>query len=186
MARAAATDPLHNFRFHVTAGEVAGIDSSDPLQPTVGHAAGGIIGQQAQAGFQAATLPELTVETAEYREGNKTYTEKYPGVPTVNDITLTRGVARADTAFITWVLAAAEGAEYRTDINIFHAVREGRSFPYDADADFTSANSKLYRLFNAYPSRVKVGTDMDSTSSDVSLAEIDIVYERFTVESPTG
>jgi phage tail-like protein len=185
MARAAATDPLHSFRFHVTAGNVDGLDG-DPLQPGAGHDAGGIIGEQAQSGFQAVTTPEYTVEVAEYREGVKTYTEKYPGIPTTNDITLTRGAAKADTAFFDWVLAAIEGAEYRSDVSVFHATRAGRSFPYDATADFAASNSKLYRLFNAVPIRVKVAADMDASTSDVSLAEIDIAYERFTLAPPTA
>jgi phage tail-like protein len=191
MARPAATDPLHNFRFHITAAGnpalgLPGGFRDDPLQPGAGFDGGGVIGEQPEAGFQAATTPEFTMEIAEYREGVKTYTEKYAGIPTTNDVTLSRGAARADTAFIDWILAAIEGAEYRADLNYFHAIREGRSFPFNASEDFQPANSKLYQLFNGMPIRVKVAADMDATSSDVSLAEIDIAYERFTVSIPTA
>ncbi len=188
MARAAATDPLHSFRFHVKASTVLGLGGfrNDPLQPGVGHADGGVIGEQPEAGFQSATTPEFTVEVAEYREGVKTYTEKYAGIPTVNDVTLMRGVARQDTAFLDWVVAAIEGAEYRSDLQYFHATREGRSAPsFNATDDFTPSNSKVYTLFNAIPIRVKVSADLDASTSDVALAEIDIAYERFTAVAPT-
>lgn len=191
MARPSATDPLHNFRYHIrAAGNTAlglpGGFRDDPLQPGAGLDGGGVIGEQPEAGFQAATTPEFTMEVAEYREGVKTYTEKYAGIPTTNDLTFSRGAARADTSFLDWILAAIEGGEYRADVDMFHAIRAGRSFPFNAVDDFQPANSKLYRLFNGIPIRVKVAADMDATSSDVSLAEIDVAYERFTVSAPTA
>jgi phage tail-like protein len=183
MARAQATDPLHNFRFHVRATAVDGI-GSDPLQPNGEPSPG--IGDTAEAGFQAVSTPEYTVESAEYREGLKTYTEKYPGVPTTNDLSMTRGVSRKDTAFYNWVVATIEGREYRTDLTIFHALRGGRSSPFNADADFTQANAKRYIVRNAWPTRVKIAGDMDASASDVSLAEVDVVFESFDVALPTG
>lgn len=179
MARAMATDPLHAFRFHVRAGAVSGV-ADDPLQPTEGGGVGG----EVEAGFQSATAPELTVESAEYREGLKTYTHKYPGIPTTNTLTFARGVTRYDTAFYLWVIAAIEGAEYRTDLTYFHAMREGRSYPYNASNDFTPENSKVYICREAIPSRVKLAGDLDAGTSDVSLAEIDVDYERPDIYVP--
>lgn len=182
MARAHATDPLHNFRFHVRCTAVAGL-GDDPLQPG-GSGQGFTVGDTAEAGFQAATTPEYTVEIAEYREGLKTYTEKYPGIPTTNEVTLSRGVARYDTSFFNWVTAAIEGREYRSDVSYFHALREGRSAPFNATDDFANNTSKRYILRNAWPSRVKVAADMDAGASDVSLAEVDIAWESFSVVTP--
>lgn len=181
MARAMATDPLHAFRFHVKCGAVAGV-ADDPLQP----AEGGGVGIEAEAGFQAVTTPELTVESAEYREGIKTYTQKYPGIPTTNTLTLSRGAARYDTAFYLWVVAAAEGREYRTDLSIFHALREGRTYPFDAANNFTLGNSKVYICREAWPARVKLAGDLDASTSDVSIAEIDVEWEKPDVYTPPG
>lgn len=181
MARAQATDPLHNFRFHVRAGGVAGL-GADPMQPGTGST----IGETAEAGFQAATAPELTSETAEYREGLLTYTQKYPGIPTTNEVTFTRGVARFDRAFLDWVLAAVEGREYRTDLVYYHALRSGRTSPFDAQNDFSSSNSKRYNLRQAIPARVKFAADMDASTSDVSLAEVDVAYEKPEIVLPTA
>lgn len=185
MARAMATDPLHAFRFHVRATEVAGLDG-DPLQPSTSIDGFRGVGEEAEAGFQAVTVPELSVEAAEYREGLKTYTQKYPGIPTTTELTLTRGVARADTAFLEWVKAAVEGGEYRTDLIIYHALREGRSHPFQADVDFGTANSKSYKVREAFPTRVKLAGDLDASTSDVSLAEVEVAFEIPEMKIPGG
>jgi phage tail-like protein len=156
---------------------------SDPLQPGGEPSPG--VGETAEAGFQSVGTPEYTVEAAEYREGIKTYTEKYPGIPTTNEVMFNRGVARKDTAFREWVVAVIEGAEYRSDITIYHALREGRSSPFNPDTDFTAENSKRYTLRNAWPMRVKIAGDLDASTSDVSLAEVEVAYEEFDVATPT-
>lgn len=184
MARAQASDPLHNFRFHARAGAIDGVASVDALQPGGTPSPG--VGDTSEAGFSAITTPEYTVEAAEYREGIKTYTEKYPGVPTVNDSTFSRGVSRGDTQFLSWVLAAIEGREYRTDITVFHATRSGRTSPHDPAASFANADVKRYFLFEAFPIRVKIAGDLDASSSDVGIAEMDVSVERWGVIRPDG
>lgn len=184
MARAQATDPLHNFRFHARAGSVDGLAAIDAMQP------GGVpspgVGDTAEAGFTAVTAPEYTVEAAEYREGIKTYTEKYPGIPTVNEATYSRGVSRNDTSFLAWVLAAIEGREYRTDITVFHATRAGRTTPHDPATNFPNAETKRYIQFEAFPVRVKVAGDLDASTSDVGIAEMDVAFEHFGIIRPDG
>lgn len=182
MPRAQATDPLHNFRFHCRATPVDGL-GDDPLQPG-GSGVGFVVTDTAEAGFQAASTPEYTVEAAEYREGLRTYTAKFPGIPTTNDVTLSRGVARFDTSFFRWITAAIEGREYRSDVTYFHAQRDGRSHPFNAREDFSNSRSKRYILRNAFPIRVKIAGDGDASTSDVSLSEMDIAYENFDVEIP--
>jgi phage tail-like protein len=187
MARAAASDPLHSFRFHVRAdgGDSANVNgSTDLLQPN-GSGAGFVIGDGAEAGFQAVTTPEFTLEHVEYREGTKIYTEKYPGIPTVNDLTFSRGVSRKDTAFFDWIVRAIEGAEYRADLSIFHFLRGARSRAFQSD-DVGDDNTKRYIIRNGSPSRVKLAADLDASTGDVSLAEVDVVMERFEIQKDTG
>ena len=74
MARAVDTDLYHNFRFHVV--DPAG-GNLDPV-----------------AGFRTASIPDLTVDMSEYREGVYKYTRKYPGIPKVGDCSLSKGVRR--------------------------------------------------------------------------------------------
>jgi phage tail-like protein len=184
MARAQASDPFHNFRFHARAGAIEGLAAIDGLQP------GGVpspgVGDTAEAGFTSVTIPEFTVETAEYREGIKTYTEKYPGIPTTNDCTFSRGVGRNDTAFFQWTLAAIEGREYRTDITILHATRAGRAFPHDPATNFPNAETRRIFLFEAFPIRVKLAGDLDASTSDVGIMEMDVAIERFGIIRPDG
>lgn len=204
MGRSAATDPLHAFRFHarIVGGDaspvlgIPGASASDVLQPS--EAGDGFIaGQGSEAGFQSITSPELTSEPAEYREGIRTYTQKFPGVPSVNDITLIRGCARFDTSFFSWILAAAEGDEYRGDLTIYHVQRPKRALSITSGAsgkvqmaaseiELTDANTKKYILRDAFPTRVKIAGDLDSSTSDVSLSELDVAYERFDIELPAA
>jgi len=192
MARAQATDPLHNFRFHAGLAEGDGNRwGGDLSSDVIGNSKG-------EAGFNTFTAPEVTLEWVDYREGIRIYTEKYPGIPTMNDLTLGRGVARAETNFFEWMLAALENREYRADLNVYHFPRDsmtrnaangsqpgegldGLGLPDDA-LDL----AKVYRIFNAGPGRVKIAADMDATSGDVSITEMDIVYERFDVIVPTA
>lgn len=201
MGRSAATDPLHAFRFHARmvpgdASPVNGIPGANPddvLQPS-SAGEGFIAGAGSEAGFQSITSPELTQESAEYREGIRTYTQKFPGVPSVNDITLIRGCARFDTSFISWILASAEGDEYRGDLIVYHVQRPKRDLAITAagaqmagsEIELTDVNTKRYILRDAFPIRVKIAGDLDSSTSDVSLSEIDVAYERFDVELPAA
>lgn len=187
MARAAAADPLHSFRFHVRAdgGDSGRVDGSTDLLQPGGTGAGFIVGDGAEAGFQAVTTPEFTLEHVEYREGTKIYTEKYPGIPSVNDLTMSRGVARKDTGFFDWIVRAIEGAEYRCDLTIFHFIRGSRSVSFQSD-DVSDATTKRYIIRNGSPGRVKVAADLDASTGDVSLAEVDVIMERFEVQRDTS
>lgn len=154
MARAENTDFYQSFRFHV-------VEPNGFLNPA--------------AGFQAVGTPEYTVENVDYREGIYKYTRKYPGIPSTAEITLSRGVARRASNFFTWVRAVIEGGEYRTDLEIWHFHRVD---PFGIDG----APSRVYRLLNAFPVRVKIAADLDSQGSDVSLEELDIAFEEFEPE----
>jgi len=198
MTRVAASDPLQSFRFHAVAGAVPGgipgTNGTDILQPEtagIGDVAGGD-GEGAQAGFSAITTPEITVEHVEYREGIRVYTQKYPGVPSVSEVTFSRGAARGDTAFFNWILAAIEGSEYRTDITVYHIQRPARTLDRDtsngspifplADENY----AKLYKLKECSPARIKIAADMDASTGDVSIAELDVAFERFDIERPAA
>jgi phage tail-like protein len=190
MTRAAASDPLHSFRFHARASGVVGVPGTlgtDVLQPE--GTGEGFTATEAEAGFQAITTPEITLETAEYREGILTYTQKYPGVPSINDLTFSRGVTRYDTAFFNWILGAVEGNEYRADVTIFHVQRPARELSRDTSAgtvlDVSDEIAKRYIVRNGIPIRVKLAADLDANTSDISLGEIDVACERVDIERPS-
>lgn len=180
MARAVATDFLHNMRFQV---EVA-----DPTRATLSPDG------RAEAGFNQCTTPEATVEAVEYKEGTFIYTRKYPGNPTMSDISLMRGVARGDSTFWDWVRRVIEGSgEYRADVDIKHYHREDAlTRPRDTagtEANLTSIDTetpgRTYHVREAFPIRHKVAGDLDGTASEISIMELDLSYEHFEVEEHT-
>lgn len=156
MARGVSTDYYQGFAFHVR-------EPNNFLFPS--------------AGFQAVSVPETTVGIAEYREGIFRYTRKQPGIPTQNDLTLTQGVTKRRSDFFAWLLNAIEGRAYRTDLEIYH-------FHRTDTVGVDGVPSRVYRALEAFPTRVKLAGDLDGTSEDISLTEIDIVFEELQVTSP--
>ncbi|CAB4203552.1 Bacteriophage T4, Gp19, tail tube [uncultured Caudovirales phage] len=169
MARAQASDPLHGFRFHVRT----------EVKEFLFHGGDENIG--GEAGFQSVTVPEVSMEAVEYREGTMTYTRKYPGVPTVTDITLMRGATKKDTAFWNWTKAAIEGGEYRTDLVIYHFHRDAKE--HLKVGDLTKARQYVCR--ECLPLRVKPAGDLEAMASEVSLAEMDVATEYFEIIDAT-
>lgn len=84
------------------------------------------------------------------------------------------------------MIQAAEGAEYRADLTIYHYRRGARRNPFDYTNADAADRSRRYILRNASPGRVKITADFDATSADVGLAEVDCEYEWFEVEVDTG
>jgi phage tail-like protein len=154
MARAAETDYLQNFRFHATTGP----DFTTYTATGLG-----------EAGFNSVTFPELTIEASEYREGTSSWTKKLPGIPSWSDVTLSRGIVRQDTKFFQWTYAAATTGEFRTDLTLFQFAR-------DEDPEKGECIRQV-RCYDCLPIRVKLGGDLDATSGDVSLAEMDVAIE---------
>jgi len=188
MARAKATDFLHSFRFHVVVNGF-GATTSPVLQTG---------GDKPQAGFNACSTPEASEESVEYREGHYIYTRKYVGIPSVADITLSRGVAMTDGTFWQWMKRCIEGnEEYRADVDIKHFHRDAKdqttSSPINQTAMSVGAGAGVgdglgaivYHLHEAFPTRHKVAGDLDSTASEVSIQELDLAYEYFDIENPS-
>lgn len=173
MARPVAEDFLHSMRFHV--------EIIDGSRPDAGFGA-------PEAGFSMCSVPEATVEAVEYKEGTYIYTRKQPGNTTFGDISMSRGVAKTDTAFWTWIKTVIEGAgEYRQDVRIKHYHRE-EALPGSGDVNVnltaipTSVPAaRTYEVYNAFPARHKVGGDLDATASEISIMEMDLAYEHFNL-----
>jgi phage tail-like protein len=177
MARPVATDFLHSMRFTV---DVTAADPAITLIPD----------GRPQAGFSAVTTPEATVEAVEYKEGTFVYTRKYPGNPTVSDLTFSRGVARLDATFWNWLRRVIEGTgDYRADLEIKHFHRDTaliREVPAVGTANLTNIDTssipaKTYAVHEAFPIRHKVAADLDATASEISVMELDCAYENFEV-----
>ena len=176
MARPVATDFLHSMRYQVV------VDTGDR---GISLAAEG----RSDAGFSNVTTPEVTSEAVEYREGTYIYTQKYPGLPSMNDLTLSRGVARRDSTFWDWMRVTVEGSgEYRVDLSIRHFHRDTslvRDNPAVDTVNLTRINidtpARTYLVKEAFPLRHKVAGDLDATASEISIMELDVGFEHFEV-----
>lgn len=184
MARSMQADFLQNMRFHVTAVMAGG--GPDPLQPGGDDGTGS---RRPDAGFSTCSMPELQTEEVTYTEGNMIYEVKQPGRPTMGGaLTVARGVARQDSSFYRLARLTAEGAgEYRMDLQIkmYHRslslLGTGTESVNFTQIDVrTAVPAKTVTVFNAFCSRCKPGSDLDATSSDISVAEMDFSYESFT------
>jgi len=174
-SRPESSDFLQGFRFHADA---IGIGERLYFQRIPGYP---------QAGFSAITTPEVTVEPAEYSEGTDIYTRKYPGKPSMSDCTFSRGVTRQSSAFWDWLRVVIEGSgEYRAKVLITQFHRENtlsRGFPGAGGENQTKLNldagtGRQFILHQSFPTRHKFSGDLDATSSEVSIQELDIAYEN--------
>lgn len=162
MARSQTTDPFHNMRYHISATKIGSNEVfGDPT-----------------AGFSAATLPTQTEEIVEYKEGIMSLRRKYPGETTFDDVTLSRGVVTKSTEFYFWLLAAKTANEYRTDIEIkqFHRTDVAGQVNYA-----TLTPSRVIKCFECVPVSFKPGSDLESTSSEVSIQEVTFAIENMEV-----
>lgn len=169
MARSEVGDIFQNCRFHVRAvGNNAEIVKpfTNVIQRNKNN-----YNPQSDGGFQSFSAPELSRDIVEYREGNAQWTAKFPGIPTVSDGTLMRGIVKTDRSFFDWILAADNGKEYRVDLEIYHFARDEN--PQTVDL----STVRTYKFFECFASRVKFGPDMESTGSEVSVTEVDFATE---------
>lgn len=148
MARARKDDFIQSFRFHV-------------VEPT-----GTFL--TATAGFKSVTTPDKSLAVAEYRDGLTLYTVKQPGLPTIGTATLMQGATRTVSQFFLWMRAAAEGQEYRADLQI-------RVFDNSVSQNLV----KQIELFNCFPTRNKPIGDLDATNAEVNVRELECAVEQF-------
>ena len=179
MARIQATDFLLSFRFQVSMTEFA---KPGDIPKYLSHDRA----DDGQAGFQSVTLPEMTIEATEYREGTYKYTRKFPGPPTISEVSCMRGVVRKDTAFFDWCVAAISGSEYRATITIAQYTRDDLPAEFDVNefSELPNNASREYICYECVPVRVKPAGDLDATSGEVSMAEVDFAPEYFAIVEP--
>ena len=175
MARSEAEDFIQSFRFQAIVYNWDNL-GFDPFIAT----RGGSSGIDGEAGFQQITMPEISTELTEYREGIFKWTRKLPGPPTIGDATFMRGLVKSDTGFFDWVVRAATGGDYRVDIAIFQFARA--DIDPGVEEHVGSKPSRTYKCYDSFPTRVKPGGDLDSSTGDVSIAEMDVAIERIELE----
>jgi len=128
------------------------------------------------AGFRTASIPDLSVDMAEYREGVYLYTRKYPGIPKVGDCSLSKGVAKKDSDFLQWIFKCINGGEtYRSDITI-------QEYHISDEFGIDGSPSKVIQLKEVFPTSAKSTGDKDASSSDIAIQEITLACEEISVQ----
>lgn len=178
MPQAVAQDLFQNFRFRVMMLDDSTFKGKEMFD----------------AGFNAVTVPEITVGSVEYREGHRIYTWKQSGIPGFADVTLSRGISRGgDSSFYKWIKATIEGRPYRANLVIHHFHRDdflggdetgGKDAVNISPPGEEKDASRQYKLINAFPIRVKLSSDLDATAEEVSIQEMDLAVEQIQLVAP--
>lgn len=156
------TDPLRNFKFHVT---IHHTQTSGFLQ----------------MGFMSATGLNITTEVIPYREGGmNTTTQKMPGQSDFAPITLSKGLAVGDHAMMNWMRelfsviqgsgTGGAGNDFRSIMDIkvkAHPVTKG---PVPTKAAF--------RVYNCWPNAVS-WSDLDAGANAILIQQMTLAHEGF-------
>jgi phage tail-like protein len=145
------------------------------------------------SGFQSVTMPEITGETESVSQMCSPYRVNYNRTYTYNSLTLLRGVTSYDSSFYRWMYRSMRGEDrVQRNFLLLHfsnvGVDQGGA-PLKTgiaqnvglgNLETLRAFGKGYYLWDCIPVRYKAGSDLDASSGDVSIAELDIQPSYFT------
>lgn len=164
--------------------------------------------QLVQAGFKSCTMPELTVNTQDVKEGNFPIPRKVITGGSVNNLVLVKGATWYDSDFWRWIsrtlmgdsgglLSGVSGigtadSKFRKDMVLMQLMK-GTGAPttfqlpgFDLDSfgggdvgNVSLVPVKMWLIKNALPIRYKPGGNFEADDNSVSLGEIEFVYEYF-------
>jgi len=129
------------------------------------------LGDGKKQGFAEISGLESEVKPIEYRHGDSPVFSpiKMPGLRSVGNVTLKKGVFTKDSIFWDWFNKA--------QLNIIKRMTVVINL-----LDEKASPKMTWTLTNAFPSKV-TGTDMKSDSSEVAIESIEITYETLTIKA---
>jgi len=136
-------------------------------------------------GFQSITMPEITLEVDEVKQINSMYKRYVYSGGSMGAITLTRGARMYDDSFFQWIQRAMRGIDMNprdllliqySDINISTYTGVSIELPVAMQAWEVAqfVPGRAWLLWDVLPTRYKAGSDMEGTSGEVSIMELDI------------
>lgn len=196
MARSVRTDHTQVFRFRVTVVDdtgnpgIGGVLARQLFTPIAGNF----------ASFSSVTIPATTLETEEFKEGNWEFKRRVVTGASLDTVTLQRGVTLLDSDFWCWAMAAVHGEISRKAliIQLLHRTQEpalppGRAADRQRSSVLTGnlqvkgsdliqvqlkpqipVVAKEWIIHECIPIRVKPSSDLDASSNEVSLAELEV------------
>lgn len=138
-------------------------------------------------GFRSATIPEISVETKDIKEGSYEYKRSVPLSASVGDIDLHQGVQFFNSDFYDWVIATIRGKkQMRRSIMLIHFSTAALLGGHTGDSPLGSVvnqfiplndllgyfPARAWMLKDCIPIRYKAGTDFDALGAEVSIAEV--------------
>ena len=121
--------------------------------------------------FQEISGLDIDAKPIEYREGDsKTFSvTKMPGLRKYSDVTMKKGVCKADNTFWDWCNKCKMNMIERKPVTI-------------SLLDEAGSPTMVWTLANAWPTKI-TGTDLKSTGNEVAVETIVIAHEGLTISN---
>ncbi len=126
----------------------------------------------ARIGFTEVTGLNVETQVIEYREGSslESHKLKMPGMQKFDNITLKRGLMKADNEFYKWWNTVALNTIERRDL-IISLLNE------------THEPVFIWKVKNVWPVKVS-GTDLKADGNEVAIESIELAHEGLVMETP--
>lgn len=123
-------------------------------------------------GFTEVSGLTVELQSIDYREGSSPEYQvtKMPGIPQYSNITLKRGVSKADNEFFQWLNTVKLNNIERRDI-IISLLNEDH------------APVMVWKVKEAWPCKVD-GPSLNSTSNEVAIETVELCHEGLIIETP--
>ena len=166
MARSLDSDPLQNYNFYLL---------DIPVPAIIPVAFPFKIGQGASEGqllsFKSISIPNMTMQTKTIQEGNWPITHEIPlGYYKTGDCTIEAAVTPLSMDFYLWWTQAVYGA---------HAPR--RHFTVVQTGRDKLIPRRIYNLLGCFPKVWTPSTNMDASSSDISIESLTMSVHQIEV-----
>ena len=123
-------------------------------------------------GFTEVSGLTIELQTIDYREGSSLeyHVSKMPGIPQYSNITLKRGVFKADNEFFQWLNTVKKNNIERRDLTISLLNEEHEPV-------------MVWKVKEAFPCKVE-GPTLNSTGNEVAIETIELCHEGLAIETP--
>jgi phage tail-like protein len=159
MARTQLNDYLLTHQFHLL-----DVDFSMAVPPWVLWPA---------AGFSAITMPELSIETEEIREGTSDFVYKVLKQGTTNTITLSKGASAFNSDFWRWTMACLSGRPTKESFGEFLAeLGKSAAFLGSTGAPGKRRNMALMHLSGISPKGVALAAAQGGPLDKIKAAAV--------------
>lgn len=123
-------------------------------------------------GFTEVSGLTVELQTIDYREGSaqEYQVTKMAGIPQYSNITLKRGIFRADNEFFQWLNTVKMNDIQRREITISLLNEEHEPV-------------MVWKVKDAWPCKVE-GPSLNSTGNEVAIESIELCHEGLSIETP--